>query len=63
MSDKSKKCKTHMIGQFWHSSSELCNYRIGSEIDGMGQVADYYRYCPDCGARITKAIIKRQEAL
>ena len=55
-----KKCKYHVIGQYWHSSSELCLYCRGSDIDGLGMVGDYFNFCPYCGERITKKIIKAQ---
>lgn len=57
-----KQCKLHTIGQYWHSSSELCVFSVGSERDGLGWVDGYFNFCPDCGARITKKIIKFQES-
>jgi len=55
-----KKCKLHIIGQYWHSSSELNNFVIGEDIDGEGTISGYYNYCPTCGTKITKTIINYQ---
>ena len=60
---KKKKKHYHVIGQYWHSSSELINYCVGSDIDGLGGTYGYYKYCPTCGKKITKKIINEQEAL
>ena len=55
---KKRRKHFHTIGQYWHSSSELINFSYGSHCDGLGNVAQYYAYCPDCGKEITKEIIK-----
>ena len=52
-----KKCK-HIIGQYFHSSSELYNFSYGSERDGEETIAGYYPFCNKCGKRITEKIIK-----
>ena len=44
---KRKRRKAHTIGRDFLS----------------GRMFHYYNFCPDCGAKITKAIIKRQEAM
>lgn len=56
--DMRKYCKFHIIGQYWHSSSELCNFCIGADIDGLGHMENviYYQYCPMCGEKITEKI-------
>ncbi len=56
-----KKKHYHIIGQYWHSSSELVNYKLRSDIDGLGDRAGYYKFCPECGKEITKEIIIEQE--
>lgn len=60
MSNKRKRdrCKYHIIGQYFHSSSELCNFCIKDDIDGMGSSLGiiYYQYCPSCGEKITEQI-------
>lgn len=57
-----KPCKFHTIGEYWHSSSELCLFELGSDVDGLGWVAGYFKFCPHCGTKITKKIIKFQES-
>ena len=57
-----KRCDNHIIGQY-DDGAESPNYRLGSEHRNLLPAEDYYTFCPDCGTRITKAIIKRQEAL
>ena len=60
MSNKRKRsrCKYHVIGRYLHSSSELINFYIASDIEGTGSIKDiiYYQYCPNCGAEITEQI-------
>ena len=60
MSNKRKRsrCKYHIIGRYFHSSSELVNFCIESDIDGIGRRDDilYYQYCPNCGEKITEKI-------
>ena len=56
---KSKEC-LHVIGMFFHSSSELHDFRTPEDIDGLGDIAGYYDHCHLCGAEITKKIIKKQ---
>lgn len=60
MSNKRRRssCKYHVIGQYYHSSSELYNFCLGSEIDGLGTSLGitYYNYCPKCGEKITERI-------
>ena len=60
MSNKRKRsrCKFHIIGQYFHSSSELVNFCIASDIDGMGRrdAILYYQFCPSCGEKITEKI-------
>lgn len=60
MSQKRKRqtCKFHIIGQYYHSVSELCNFCIKADIDGAGFSisAIYYSYCPLCGVKITEKI-------
>lgn len=55
-----KPCKYHTIGQYWHSTSELCNFCTVDEIDGLGDLYKFYKFCPDCGTKITAAIRKAQ---
>ena len=52
------KCKFHVIGQYWHSSSELRNFCLKSEIDGLGTSLGviFYKFCPNCGEKITEKI-------
>ena len=62
LNEEMKKKHYHIIGRYWHDSSTLLNYRKGSERDGLGDTYLYYKFCPDCGKKITKEIIRRQEA-
>jgi len=50
----------HIVGQYYHSCSETFNFAILSEIDGLGKIACYYKYCPECGVKLTKKIIQDQ---
>lgn len=59
MKKKAKAC-LHVIGSYFHSSSELCDFCTPKDIDGEGTIAGYYSYCNKCGTKITKAIIKKQ---
>ena len=58
-----KNCEDHIIGQYDHSSSEYYQFRLGSDCDGLNMHHTYFKFCPACGAKITKAVIKKQEAL
>jgi len=60
---KRKKCRLHVIGEYDHSSSEYYSFRVGSECDGLNTHHYYNKFCPECGSEITKAIIKKQEAM
>lgn len=53
----------HVIGLYWHSSSELHLYRRGSEQDGIGGTYCYFQFCPECGKRLTKRILAAQEKM
>ena len=59
-----KKCKWHTLGQYHHSSSELAPFCCQDDIDGLGfaLMPIFYKFCPECGTRITKSIVKRQMA-
>ena len=57
--NKQKKC-LHVLGMFFHSSSELHDFSRPGDIDGEGTIAGYYDHCHLCGIRITKEIIKKQ---
>lgn len=57
-----KRKHYHIIGQYWHDSSTTYNYSKGSERDGLSTTAGYYIFCPNCGKKITKKIIKEQES-
>ena len=59
MTKKQKKC-FHVLGMFFHSSSELHDFSRPEDIDGIGDIAGYYEHCHKCGIRITKEIIKQQ---
>lgn len=61
--NKIKRCELHTIGQYDHSCSELYNFQIGSDCDGLNTTHEYYKFCPECGERITRDIIKKQENL
>ena len=60
MSQKRKRqiCRFHVIGQYYHSASELYNFCIKADIDGLGTFLGliYYNYCPMCGEKITEKI-------
>ena len=65
-----KPCKHHIIGMCWRFDGDAHNYRLGSDREprpgsyGGGKMpVAHYNFCPDCGTRITTAIIARQEAL
>ena len=60
---KKRKCVYHIMGQYHHSCSKICNYRLGSDRDGLRAVIKHYNYCPDCGVKITHATIKKQERI
>jgi len=53
-----KSCK-HIIGEYWHSCSELYSFRHPEEIDGLGDVLGYFKYCSLCGEKIKKSYINK----
>jgi hypothetical protein len=56
---RKNKC-LHVIGMYFHSSSELHDFCTVDGIDGLGDIAGYYEHCHKCGAKITKEIIEKQ---
>jgi hypothetical protein len=55
---KKQNCN-HIIGQYYHSNSELQDFCYASEMDGLGEVATFWNFCPLCGVELTKNIIKK----
>ncbi len=50
-----------MLGEFWHSSSELCAFSKLDDIDGLATLSGFFKFCSNCGIEITKEIIIKQD--
>jgi len=55
-----KKKHLHRLGLYWHSSSELSMFAEERDLDGLGEIYELFKFCPDCGARLTKPVIRKQ---
>jgi len=57
-----RKCRWHILGQYYHSVSELVHFACPEDIDGMGHTfpLQYYGFCPICGTEITEEIKDKQ---
>ena len=51
------KCRCP-LGQYFHSYSELNTFRYPKDIDGQGEISNWYNFCPYCGKNL-KADKKR----
>ncbi len=56
---KVKKCMCQ-LGRYWHSTSELCDFRYPQDVDGLGDLFPlmFYKFCPNCGKDLKEDIKK-----